>query len=163
MLESGQIIMYRRDVCTVKEVVKDYREGNDYYKLAPFYDESLMIHAPVEAVDSSSRQLLSREEIEDLIGRMPAIECVTTDDRTLENVYKELYHSEKHEDLIRIIKTAYMRGEKKIEKGQKRSERDKEYFRKAEKALYNELAVVLGKSVPETRDYVVERVAALAA
>lgn len=154
--------MYRRDVCTVKAIVKNYRDDHDYYKLAPFYDESLMIHAPMDGVDNSCRHLLSKPEIEKLISLIPTIECIDTDDRTLESIYKELYHSEKHEDLVRIIKTAYMRGEKKIEKGQKRSERDKEYFRKAEKALYSELAVVLEKSIDDTREYMVDRVAALA-
>ena len=79
----------------------------------------------------------------------------------LENIYKDLFNSEKHVDLVKIIKTAYLRGEEKIEKGQSRSEKDKIFFRKAENALYSELAVVLGKSVEDTRAYVVDRVEAL--
>lgn len=162
MLKVGQTIMYRRDVCTVKQRLKNFREDQDYYKLAPHYDQSLLINAPVDSVNQSFRKLLTRTEIDSLISNIPDIQCVDVEDRTLEAVYKDLYHSEKHEDLVKIIKTAYMRGEKKLQKGLKRSERDKEYFRKAEKALYSELAVVLGKTVDDTREYVVGRVAALA-
>ncbi|OYW86387.1 hypothetical protein B7Z17_00520, partial [Candidatus Saccharibacteria bacterium 32-49-10] len=67
--------------------------------------------------------------------------------------------SENHEDLIRIIKTAYMRGEEKLNRGQQRNEKDKQYFRLAEKTLYNEFAVVLDKSYEDTKAYVVSQAA----
>ena len=116
MLKVGQTIMYRRDVCTVKQRLKNFREDQDYYKLAPHYDQSLLINAPVDTVNQSFRKLLTRTEIDSLISNIPDIQCVDVEDRTLEAVYKDLYHSEKHEDLVKIIKTAYMRGEKKAPK-----------------------------------------------
>lgn len=161
MLKVGQKIMYRRMVCTVKDVVKSYREGQDYYKLAPCYDETLVIHAPVEGCEKLYRPLISKSEVEELIRLIPETEVIEADSRTLENAYKDLFSSEKHLDLVKIIKTAYIRGEEKLEKGQARSEKDKIFFRKAEDALYCELAVVLGKTIDETREYVVERVAGL--
>lgn len=163
MLKAGQVIMYRRSVCEVVEVLKNFREDKDYYKLAPVYDKTLIIQAPVEGFEDVSRPLLTKTEAEALIDRIPSIDHVETEDRMLETVYKDLYGTEDHDDLVRIIKTTYLRGEKKAEKGQKRSEKDKEYFRKAENVLYSELAVALGKSVNETKGYVVERVAAMAA
>lgn len=162
MFKIGQKIIYRRDVCTVEAVMKDFKDGQDYYKLVPFYDDSLVVNAPVDGIDAVSRDLLSMDDIDGLIEQIPQIDCVNCEDRTLESIYKDLYNSEKHEDLVKIIKTAYVRSEKKQQKGQRRSERDKEYFRKAEKALYSELAIVLGKTVDDTKEYVVERVAALA-
>lgn len=87
---------------------------------------------------------------------MPEIECVTAENRTLENIYKTLLESKNHEDLIRIIKTAYMRGEKQ---SGLLNEKDKQYFRLAEKTLYNEFAVVLDKSYEDTKAYVVSQAA----
>lgn len=163
MPKVGQIIMYRRDVCEVKEIVKKFRDDKDYYKLSPCYDESLTIHAPAEGIAEVFRPLLSKAEVNDLIESIPAVEPVDTGTRMIENVYRDLFNSGKHEDLIRIIKTTYLRAEEKLGKGQKRSEKDKVYFRMAEDALYNELAIVLDKSVADTRDYVVERVTAIVA
>ncbi len=163
MLKPGQIIMYRRSVCEVKDVLKKFRDNKDYYKLAPIYDDTLLINAPVEGFDELYRPILTRSEAEGLIDNIPEVDCAEIEnERVVEAVYKNLYDTQKHEDLVKIIKTTYLRAEEKLEKGQKRSEKDKLYFRKAEEALYGELAVSLGLSVEQTRDYVVDRVATLA-
>ena len=52
-----------------------------------------------------------------------------------------------------------MRGEEKLNRGQQRNEKDKQYFRLAEKTLYNEFAVVLDKSYEDTKAYVVSQAA----
>lgn len=163
MLEIGQIIMYRRNVCKICDIIQNFRGNGDYYKLAPCYDSSLIIHAPVNSPKLTFRPLLTKAEIDNLVKKIPAIECADTNERTLENTYKGLFNSENHESLICIIKTAYVRGEAKSRKGQKRCEKDKIYFQKAEKALYGELAIVLGKSIDDTRSYIIEHVAALSA
>lgn len=155
--------MYRRNVCKVSDIIKNFRDNGDYYKLTPCYDSSLVIQAPVNSPKCTFRPLLTKDEIDNLIKKIPTIECVDTNERALENIYKDLFNSEKHEDLIRIIKTTYIRGEIKAKKGQKRSEKDKIYFQKAEKALYGELAIVLDKSIDDTRSYIIERVTALSA
>ena len=147
MVEAGQTIVYRGNVCKVRELVCGYRDGEDYYKLTPVYDPSMTIHTPVATIGELARPVISREEVDRLIRIMPEIECVTAENRTLEN----------HEDLIRIIKTAYMRGEEKLNRGQQRNEKDKQYFRLAEKTLYNEFAVVLDKSYEDTKAYVVSQ------
>ena len=159
MVKSGQTIVYRGNVCKVKELVRDYRGGKDYYKLVPVYDDSMTIHTPVATIEDLARPVMSRNEVERLIRRMPDIECATAENRTLEHTYKALLESKNHEDLICIIKTAYLRGEEKLNRGQQRNEKDKQYFRIAEKTLYNEFAVVLGKSYEDTKAYVVNQLA----
>lgn len=161
MLKVGQVIMYHRSVCVVCDIVEDYHDKGTFYKLTPLYDDTLTIHAPVDCPDGVFKPLLTKDQIETLITKIPSISCVDTSDRMLDTIYKELFSSEKHEDLIRIIKTTYMRIEDKVQKGQRRTEKDKIYFQKAEKALYGELAASLGKTINETREYIVERVDAL--
>ena len=63
-----------------------------------------------------------------------------------------------HEDLIKIIKTTYLRNEKRINDNKKISEIDDTYFKKAEKYLYNEFSVVLNKTFEETKEYVNNKV-----
>lgn len=148
--------MYRRNVCEVSDIIENYKEQGSYYKLTPRYDPSLIIHVPVDCQGNVFVPLLTEDEVTALIDKIPTIECVVTTDRLLENVYKDLFTSETHEDLIRIIKTAYARNEEKLQKGQHRSEKDKFYFQKAEKTLYGELGAVLNKSINETREYIVD-------
>ena len=155
--------MYRRSVCTVREIIENFRDNGRYYRLVPHYDSSLVIHAPVDSPKRFFRPLLTKTEIDSLIESIPSIKCLDVNDRILENASKDLFNSEKHEDLICIIKTAYLHNEQRIQGGQRRSEKDRMYFQKAEQALYGELAVALEKTIEETRDYIVERVGALTA
>lgn len=160
MLKVGQVVMYRRSVCTVNEIIDNFRDNGNYYKLTPCYDVTLVIRAPIDSPDGVFKPLLSKDEVALLVSNIPNVACIEDTDTTLENTYKELFNSEKHEDLIRIIKTAYARKEQALPKGQKRSEKDKMYLQKAEKALYSELAVILGKSIADTRAYFIEQITA---
>ncbi|NCU30042.1 CarD family transcriptional regulator [Candidatus Saccharibacteria bacterium] len=155
--------MYRRSVCTVCEIIENFRDQGRYYRLVPHYDSSLVIHAPVDSPEGFFRPLLTKQEVDKLINSIPDVKCLDVGDRLLENAYKDLFNSEKHDDLICIIKTAYLHNEQRIQGGQRRSEKDRIYFQKAEQALYGELAVSLGKTIDETRDYIVERVGSLTA
>ena len=70
-------------------------------------------------------------------------------------------HSGTYEDLIKIIKTTYLRNEDRINNKKKISEIDNEYFNKAESYLYNEFSVVLNLSFSETKEYVIKSVSSL--
>ncbi len=158
MSKAGDIIVYRRDVCKVKGLAEKYRNDEDYYILSPLNDDTLTVYTSVKSAKKLFRPVISRLEAEELIARIPDIEPVDIEGRMIEAVYKELIHSDEHEDLVRIIKTAYIRGEAKLRKGLRRGEKDKMYFRMAEKMLYNELAASLEKTYDETEEYVVSRV-----
>lgn len=161
MLSIGQNVVYRRSVCTVTDIIENYRDNKCYYKLTPFYESSLSIHTPVDCPEGLFKPLITKSEIEDLINKSVDIAPVDTSDRMLENVYKELFDTEKREDLIRVIKTARTRKEDQLSKGQRRCEKDRTYLRKAQQALYGEIAVVLGKPIDETREYILNRVSLL--
>lgn len=66
-----------------------------------------------------------------------------------------------HKDLIKIIKTAYLRNEERLEANKKISETDNNYFKKAEKILYTEFSIALNLSYEDTKEYVVNRVKVL--
>ena len=67
----------------------------------------------------------------------------------------------KHEDLIRIIKTTYLRNQKRLEEGKKILDKDSNYFEKAEKYLYNELSISLGMNYDECKQYVISKLSAI--
>ena len=158
MAKAGDIVVYRRDVCKVKGLAKKYRNDEDYYILSPLDDDTLTVYTTIANAKKLFRPVISRKEAKELIERIPSIEPVEVGDRMIETVYKELIHSDEHEDLVRIIKTAYLRSEAKLKKGLRRSEKDKMYFRMAEKMLYSELAASLEKTYDETEEYVVTQV-----
>lgn len=163
MFKIGDTVMHGREACLVADILRSYQEGEDFYVLKPVQDNSLTIKSPAHNRHGLLRPVITKEETEALIQSIPSIETVDVDSRSMEATYKSLMDSGKHSDLIRIIKTTYLRRKDKISSGKKVGETDKTYFRQAERTLYSELAVVLDKSYDDTRDYVVGRVSALSA
>ena len=59
---------------------------------------------------------------------------------------------------IRIIKTIYLRKQKRLEAGRKVTAVDAKYFRLAEDNLYGELAISLGMPRGEVEQYITQEV-----
>ena len=156
MKKVGDYIIYRRDVCKITGT-KKYND-NDYYVLCPMSDSSLHIDVPVDNKLGYIRDLITKEDIDKLISKIPSIELIDEDERRLENKYKELLDSGNHENLIKIIKTTYLRNKNRVDNKKKISERDNHYFELAEHYLYDEISVVLNLSYEDTKKYILKAV-----
>lgn len=77
-------------------------------------------------------------------------------EKNLEVQYKNMLNTGTHEELIKIIKTTYLRNEDRVNSKKRISEKDSTYFKLAEKYLYNELAISLNMTVDEVKDYIFE-------
>ena len=158
MFEVGDSVIYKRDVCIIKEIRKDIINEMDYYVLSPIDDKSLTINVPIKNSLNLIRNAISNKEVENLIKKIPNIKTLDIYSKTLDNEYRELFYSGSLEDLITIIKTTYLRNNARISQNKKPSEKDNSLFIKAEKLLYNELSVSLGKTFDETKQYVIDRI-----
>ena len=158
MYKIGEYLVYRKSVCQVKEIKE--KNGTNYYQLVPIDDASLKIEVPVEDKDKVLRNLITKEEIENLIKNMPNIELIDCNDRMIELEYRNLLATGNREDIIKVIKTAYLRNKTRLENKKKMNEKDINYLEKAEKLLYNEFSIVLNLSLEDTRQYIINKVEA---
>ena len=101
---------------------------------------------------------MSRQEIDNLIKEMPNIEIIDTTDKLIEYEYKQLLATGIKEDMVKVIKTAYLRIQERINNKKKASEKDTNYLEKAERLLYNEFSVVLNLTFDETKQYIIDKV-----
>lgn len=155
MFKVGDNVIYKRDLCKVKEIAKNYDQL--YYKLSPIEDVTLTISVPVSNTVDYLRYPINKEEAEKLINKIPTIEAIQANDKLLEQEYKELMKTNTHEDLIKIIKTTYLRNELRRINGKKLADKDLTYFKKAEDYLYNELSISLGMSYEECKNYIISK------
>ena len=159
MHKVDDYVMYKKDVCKIREIRKNKINGNEYYILVPVDDDSLVIEAPVDNRMGFIREIISKKDAEKLIEVIPNIEPVNViSNAYIDKVYKELLYKGTYEDLIRIIKTAYLRNDERAKNKKKLSDKDSTYFNKAEKYLYNELSISLGMNYNETKEYVINKV-----
>lgn len=157
MYKKGEYVVYRHDVCIIKDIKENEATGNTYYVMSPIDDESLIINTPVENKMGFLRDIISNDEAKKLIEKIPKIAPIEiVDDKNLEFKYKDMLKSGDYEDLVKIIKTTYLRNESRINSKKKISEKDDTFFKLAEKYLYNELAISLNMSTEEVKNYIFE-------
>lgn len=156
MYKTNDFIMYKREVCKIKSLKEKYMNNQDYYQISPLHDESLLINVPVSS--ATIRPLISKTKALNIIDNIKNIPPIDSNDKNLENIYKELLTGENEEDLIKIIKTTYLRNKKKLDEGKKATSKDTDYFNIAEKLLYTELAAALNISKEECKEFIIEKI-----
>ena len=156
MFKENDYVMYKNNVCKVREIKHNDLNGNSYYILIPIDDESLIIDVPTDNRMGHLRSIVSHQEAEEIINYIKDIEPLQNiNDKNIENTYKELIYNGTHNDLVKIIKTSYLRNQARKNDNKKISEKDSKYFELAEKYLYNELSIALNKSFTETKEYII--------
>lgn len=160
MFKKGEyVVSGNKGVCVVEDITKLDISGVDkereYYILKPIYMSGSTVYVPVDTADSSLRRILSREEADRLIQGIPDIPLITiANDKLLEQEYRGCIRTNDCAELIRIIKTIYLRRQKRLEAGRKVTAVDAKYFRMAEDNLYGELAISLQIPRTEVESYI---------
>ena len=167
MFEVGEYVIFATNgVCKVEAVGKLEMNGMSeeklYYTLIPIQASETKIFTPVDNDKVVMRRVLSKEEALALINDISNIEIISIeDDKAREEVYKEAIKKCDCRELIKIIKTLYLRKETRLSEGKKVINSDERYLKIAEENLYEELALPLEIDRNEMGAFIVERVEAL--
>lgn len=157
--KGERVVCGSKGVCVVEEIttldIAGVDKKREYYILKPLYLSSSTVYIPVDTAEGAMRKVLAHEEAENLIHRIPEIPLITiANDKLLEQEYKNCLKTSSCQDLIRIIKTIYLRKRAREEAGRKETAVDARYFRIAEDHLYGELAVALDMSRENVESYI---------
>ncbi|MBR1680079.1 MAG: hypothetical protein IJ772_00590 [Bacilli bacterium] len=156
MKKIGDYVIYQKEVYKITEMKENDYTKRMCYTLIPLKDKSLKVTIPID--NQGIQNLMTKEELNQLIKRISAIPVIKADDKLIENEYKRLLSEGKRENLIAIIKTTYLRNQQRKENNKKISEKDNRYFQLAEEYLYTEVSVILNCSIEEAKDYIIKRV-----
>jgi CarD family transcriptional regulator len=160
MFQVNDYIIYGDSgVCFIADITKPPIGGVDknknYYILHPYYSAGKTIYTPVDNDKVSMRKILTRQEAEDLINRIPYIETIWIEnEKSREDVYKKAMRTYACEAWVRIIKTLYLRKEERKAGGKVVTATDERYFKAAESYLYGELSLSLGIPLEEVKNFV---------
>lgn len=164
MFQIGDLVVYgRTGICEIVDIttmdIAGVPKDRLYYILMPQHNKSGKIFTPVESDKVIIRPIISQEEAESLIDRIPDLEVfVITNEKMREMRYKECLRSSQCEDYVRIIKTIYMRKQERLSIGKRITATDEKYLKMAESSLYAELSAVLGIPEKDMESYLIERI-----
>ena len=155
MYKVNDIVVYRRDVCKVVGKHRSDFTGEMCYDLVPYrnQDGSVKMQVPISNKAGNLRDLITEEQIQQLIKDTPDIETLENKPANMKSQYAALLKGNEVSDLVRIIKTSYGRNKARMEQHKKLASIDDEYLRRAEKCLYNEISASTGMSFDESKEY----------
>ncbi len=102
MYKINDYLVYGKDVCKVYEINEKRFNNTDYYLLKPIKDSSLKIEVPITS--NKIRPVITKEELTEIIKKIPSIKPIEANDKFIENEYKRLLSTPTHENLIRSLK-----------------------------------------------------------
>ena len=149
MFKENDIVIYgSQGVCRVGTPVKKTIKGKaqEYYVLYPISADSSAIFIPVNNTEllNKIRDMLSLEEIKELIKALPKTEYEWIDDDALRRKkFKEAISSGDRKAVASVIKSIYNEQQRRKAEKKKLAVSDEILLKQAEDLLYGELALVL--------------------
>ncbi|MCC8122141.1 MAG: CarD family transcriptional regulator [Oscillospiraceae bacterium] len=167
MYQVGAYVFYgNTGVCEVVDISQQTTQGSEqaqsYYVLKPLHQEC-MIYTPVNNTKVFMRPIISREEANRLIDRIPHIHAQPYHNHVLSQLtehYKEGIRSHDCENLLEMTMSIYAKKRLMQEQKRKFGAVDERFMKQAEDLLFNELSAALGMLREEVPDYIASRVEA---
>ena len=160
MFAAGDLVVYGGEgVCRIESIGPSgmsYDSGDRmYYHLTPLYRSGTVL-TPVDT-KVLMRPILTRQEAEDLIAQLPQLppeEPESRSMRLLKEFYQQIVTSYDCRRMAGLIRSAVRRRKHALRTGRKVSQMDERYLRRAEIALYGELAAALDLPEEEVLPYI---------
>ena len=145
-------------ICQISDIgypdFQTVKERQLFYTLLPVGDSRTKLYIPVAPEPVGVREVMNRNEALELIRQMPDIQPIIIENEKLrEQQYRQALRSNDPRQLAAVIKVLYLRDKARTAQGKKSVSVDSQYFQKAEKLLYSELAMALAVEVSEIPAY----------
>lgn len=161
MYQTGDKVVYGNvGVCQVIDVSElDFMEDHQlYYTLQPYYEENRTIYVSIKSHKHKMRPMVSKEEAEDFIKRLPTIQPDSYgNEKERKEAYKDVILSGDMERWASMIHCIYQKEQERTARGQKISSHYLEEMKGVEKLLLGELGAALGIPMEDMRDYITSR------
>jgi len=158
MFEKGSFVVNANNgICEISDIVTMNTTGEEkeYYVLVPIEEKTAKVFLPVDIAEKRIRPVMKEAEAWKLIREIKAVdEALVENEKEREKIYKEAISSRDPKRLISIMKTLYIRRQKRLDEGKKTTAVDERYFKLAEHHLYSELAFSLGVQKSEVNQII---------
>lgn len=168
MYQTGDLILYGTlGVCEVADIavqnLSRAAKEQIYYTIKPLH-QTCVIYAPVENSKVFIRPILTKEEAELLIDKIPTIQAKAYHNRVLSQLtehYEASLQSHDCVDLVELTMSLYAKKQDMEKQKHKFGSVDEKFMKRAEDLLFGELSAALGIQKESVPAYIMSRVDAL--
>lgn len=167
MFQPGDLVVYgATGVCRVCSIGRPDLAGADrskeYYCLEPLHQAGV-IYAPVGNPKVSIRPVITREEANALIDRIPGMQPAVYRGATIQALtqqYQAAVHSHDCEKLVGLVMSIYNKQQQAAVQNRRLGMVDERYMKQAEQILHGELSAALDIPLEQVPAYIAQRVEA---
>lgn len=167
MFNPGDKIVYGGiGICNVEKVgplahpIPGAAKDRKYYTLRPMH-ETGVVYTPVDTT-VFMRPVMSRVQAEELVDSLPEVsemDCADADYKQMAEYYRAALNSYQVEELLRLLKTVWVRRGQCREQGKNLGKVDRQFQQTAEKFLHEELSCALEIPIDEVETFIENRLA----
>mgnify|MGYP001622866082 CR=1 FL=1 len=164
MYQIGDTIIYTTyGICKVANIVQKEFNGQvtNYYLLTPLVGMKALLQVPVDSpvAKEKLRPILSEHEIYSLIEQIPTVKPYWIDNENeRKKHFSNILRCGKRIEVIGIIKSIYEHQKELKERGKKLHACDEQYFKDAEKIIYEEIAYVLNIKKSDVVNFIISNI-----
>lgn len=150
-------------ICKIVDIQTAPLDGmpkdREYYILHSVHDVNGVMYVPVDSDCIFLRALITRAEAENLLEQISQIAVIDeVNAKLLREKYNVAMRSHQPVEWVRVLKTVTMRMNEPRPVARRISETERSFAENARKYLYHELSLVLGVSLQEIQNAIVERI-----
>ena len=158
MFKINDYVVYGLNgVCMVEDIEKMILKNQEleYYILSPINNKKMTIKIPVDNKTMSIRELMSENEVMNLIECISKRETIEIEDyRKKSQEYKTIIRNGDVLEIIKVINSINVEKNEKASLGKKINKTEDDILVSAKKQLYQEISIVLGMNINDVEEYI---------
>lgn len=159
MISTGDYVMYgAAGVCRIaafEEKVFDGIHKSEYCRLKPVFSSNSVYYIPSASLEQRVRTLITREELDGIIQRMPSISALKVENsHQKKELFSSILKSGNYEKLVSMIKLLYAEKLQRSAVGKKLNVTDERVMHDAEELINQEFSIVLNIDKDSVRSYI---------
>lgn len=163
MYQIGETVLYGSEgICKITDIVSRTinKQKRSYYLLtSPANKIKILVPLDNQLSLSKIRSALTKDEIYKLIKSMPDNETISINDKNIrKKKYNEIIVKGDHKQLVKLIKTLYLKKQELQKQGKKFHLQDDYLLQAAEKMLFQEFSYTLAISPEEVIPFIIKKI-----
>lgn len=158
MFTSDTYVRYgAKGIFQVQEIIEKKGRHNtrEFWYVLHSLKNGIETSVTTPVINTCIRQILDKETIQELIDEIPTLETIWSENKSLRyESFQKVIESGSARKLAQLAKTLYLIRDEKELCGKQIAERDREYLKRAEDLLFEEISMVFDIQQSEVKDLI---------